>query len=156
MTLRTRRAVVASVLAAGLAMAACKSGAPTKPVAARLTLTATADINPDSSGRPSPVVIRVYQLKGDAKFNAADFFAIYDDAQKALGPEMISFDEFVMTPAERRPVELKVAPDARFVGVVAAYRDIRNAQWRIIVPTPLKKDATISVEKARVQLTFVD
>jgi len=40
---------------------------------------------------------------------------------------------------------------ARFVGVIAAFRDIRNAQWRVVLPAPLKKDdVTLSVERARV------
>ena len=40
---------------------------------------------------------------------------------------------------------------ARFVGVIAAFRDIRNAQWRVVVPAPLKQDdVTLSVERARV------
>src|SRR6186713_2333662 len=33
-----------------------------------LTLTAAADVNPDANSRPSPVVVRVYQLKNDAAF----------------------------------------------------------------------------------------
>jgi len=45
-----------------------------------------------------------------------------------------------------------VPKTARFVGVVAAYRDIRNAQWRVVVPAPLKNGTTLSVERARVQL----
>jgi type VI secretion system VasD/TssJ family lipoprotein len=49
-------------------------------------------------------------------------------------------------------VEVSVSGAARFVGVIAAYRDIRNSQWRVVVPAPLKRDeVTLSVERARVQ-----
>ena len=71
-------------------------------VKAIMTITAGADTNPDATGRPSPVVVRVYQLKTDASFNGADFFALFDDDQKVLGAELISRDEFVLTPAERQ------------------------------------------------------
>jgi predicted component of type VI protein secretion system len=35
--------------------------------------------------------------------------------------------------------------------MIAAYRDIRNAQWRVVVPAPIKNNATIAVERARIQ-----
>jgi type VI secretion system protein VasD len=142
------------VCAAVVALASCKT-VPIKPSSeakAKVALSAAADVNPDASGKPSPVVVRVYQLKGDAAFAGADFFALFDDEMKVLGPELIGREEYVLTPAEKRTVELTVPKTAKFVGVIAAFRDIRNAQWRVVVPAPLKKnDVTLSVERARVQ-----
>jgi type VI secretion system protein VasD len=70
---------------------------------------------------------------------------------KVLGPDLIGRNEYTLAPSERRTLELDVAADAKFVGVIAAYRDIRNAQWRTIVQAPLKKDdVTIAVERSRV------
>ena len=43
-----------------------------------------------------------------------------------LGPELISRDEFVLAPAERKTIDVVVSGDTRFVGAVAAFRDIRN------------------------------
>ena len=117
-----------------------------------MALSASADVNPDGTGKPSPVVVRLFQLKGDAAFTNAEFFALYDDEMKVLGPELIGREEYVLAPAEKRTVEVSVSGAARFVGVVAAYRDIRNSQWRVVVPAPLKRDeVTLSVERARVQ-----
>ena len=142
------------VCAAAVALASCKT-VPIKPSSeakAKVALSAAADVNPDATGKPSPVVVRVYQLKGDAAFAGADFFALFDDEMKVLGPELIGREEYVLTPAEKRTVELTVPKTAKFVGVIAAFRDIRNAQWRVVVPAPLKKnDVTLSVERARVQ-----
>ena len=146
---------LAWMLAAALVVPACKT-VPVKPSnvsKAKVALSASADINPDASGKPSPVVVRVYQLKGEAAFTSADFFALFDDEMKVLGPELIGREEYVLTPSEHRTVELVVPKTARFVGVVAAFRDIRNSQWRVVVPAPFKKDdVTLSVERARVQL----
>jgi type VI secretion system protein VasD len=142
------------VCATAIVLASCKT-VPIKPSSeakAKVALSATADVNPDASGKPSPVVVRVYQLKGDVAFSGADFFALFDDEMKVLGPELIAREEYVLTPAEKRTVELTVPKTAKFVGVIAAFRDIRNAQWRVVVPAPLKKnDVTLSVERARVQ-----
>ena len=128
------------------------AAAPKAAVKAPMTISASADVNPDANGRPSPIVVRIYQLKTDAAFTAADFFALFDDDKKVLGPELISRDEFMLGPAERRTIEVTVATETRYVGAVAAFRDIRNAQWRSLVPSP-RKGLTMSVERARVTLT---
>jgi type VI secretion system protein VasD len=128
------------------------AASPEAKVKAPMTLSASADTNPDASGRPSPVVVRVYQLRTDASFNGAEFFALFDDDQKVLGPELITRDEFVLAPSERRTIEVTVAGDARFVGAVAAFRDIRNSQWRVVVPAP-RTGMTIDVQRARIVLS---
>jgi type VI secretion system protein VasD len=152
MTQHQRGVTLTWAIALVLVASACAKGGPPKPSKTRVALSASADTNPDGSGKPSPVVVRVYQLKGDTAFAAADFFALYDDEMKVLGPELIGRDEFILTPAEKRTVEMSVSGAARFIGIVAAFRDIRNAQWRVVVPAPLKKDdVTLSVERARVQ-----
>ena len=125
-------------------------------VRAIMTITAGADTNPDATGRPSPVVVRVYQLKTDASFNGAEFFALFDDDQKVLGAELISRDEFVLTPAERRTIDVIVSDQTRFVGAIAAYRDIRNSQWRALATAAPRKGLNIDVGRARVTLSLAD
>jgi type VI secretion system protein VasD len=119
---------------------------------APMTIAANAEINPDVSGRPSPIVVRVYQLRTDEAFNAAEFFALFDDEQKVLGQALISRDEFQVTPMETRTLDVSLAGETRFVGVVAAFRDIRNAQWRAAAAAP-RRGVTVSIERARVVLT---
>lgn len=152
------------IIAIALAAAACAKAPPPQPPAmtiaaaadaktkAAMTISASADANPDSSGRPSPVVLRVYQLKTDAAFSAAEFFPLFDEEQKVLGPELISRDEFVLAPAEHRTIEVALSGETRYVGAIAAFRDIRNAQWRVLVPTP-RKGLTVGVERARIVLS---
>lgn len=119
---------------------------------APMTFTVSPDVNPDSSGRPSPIVVRIYQLKAEAAFKATDFFTLYDDEQKALGPELISRDEYVLAPKETKTIDVALSPDTRFVGAIAAFRDYRNAEWRVLVPAP-KKGISVAVERARIVLT---
>ena len=131
------------------------AAAPDATVKTSMTFAVSADVNPDATGRPSPVVVRVYQLKTDAAFNKAEFFALFDDDQKVLGQELITRDEFTLAPSERRTLDVTLAGDARFVGAMAAFRDIRNAQWRGLIPTP-SKGLTVAVERARVVLSVAD
>ena len=119
-----------------------------------MTLLASADTNPDASGRPSPIVVRVYQLKTDAAFKGADFFALYDDDQKVLGAELISRDEYVLAPSERKTIDVSVSRDARFIGALAAFRD-RNAQSRTLVPAP-RGSLNVTIERARIVVSAVE
>ena len=81
-------------LLAACALAACKSAPPPEPkpvpVTVKLSIAVSPDVNPDSQKRPSPIVVRVYQLKDDAAFKAADFFALYDKEQATLAASLVS------------------------------------------------------------------
>jgi type VI secretion system protein VasD len=146
-----------------LALAACASGPP-KPVVAKAQISVSADVNPDSSGRASPIVVRVYQLRGDAEFTGAEFFALYDKEKETLGASLISREEYVLQPGEQKALELPLSREARFVGAIAAYRNIQTARWRAITAAPektladmLKKDrVNIAVAKAAITLTTKD
>jgi type VI secretion system protein VasD len=95
---------------------------------------ASADINPSVSGRPSPLLIRVYELKAPTAFNNADFVSLYQNDQATLGTELVARDEFSLNPGDSRPLDKIVSPDTRFIGVFAAYRDLDRAKWRSVVP----------------------
>jgi type VI secretion system protein VasD len=145
------------------ALAGCASGPP-KATKARMTVIAQSDVNPDASGRPSPIVVRVYQLQQDAKFANADFFALFDDEQQALGGDLLARDEITLAPGERKEVQVEVKGEAKFLGAVAAFRDIRNSQWRVVQAAPkkglldvFKKDGVqVSVARAKVIVTISD
>ena len=57
---------------------------PPQPVNVKLTLVASPDVNPDGQNRPSPIVVRIYQLKDDTGFKDADYFALYDKEAATL------------------------------------------------------------------------
>ena len=159
---RTRQLIVAALV---IGMVAClkKPPQPAGPVTApppapppppvTLELTANADVNPDASGRPSPIVVRIFQLGGDTAFMAAEFLALYDEEQKTLGSDLIGkSQEFTVRPGETLPVPVQVAVEARFLGAMAGYRDYRHATWRLVVPAPIKRSSVLSVGRAG--LTF--
>jgi type VI secretion system protein VasD len=135
-----------------LVLASC-GGAPPKPAISKATLVAAADANPDSGGRASPVVVRLYQLKEEGAFSNADFFALYDNEQATLGPSLVAREEYELKPGESRDLELQLAPETRFVAAIAAFRDIRNAQWRAVAAAPPAEDADKYTVKLGVQRT---
>lgn len=132
--------VVASLLAVLVGCASApKPPPPPKDVA--LHLSAGADLNPDSGGRPSPLVVRVYQLRQDTAFKAAEFFALYDHEKETLGADLVATQEFVLKPGDSRTVTFKGDAQVHTVAVMAAYRDLRNAVWRASfdLPAPAKR-----------------
>ena len=126
---RRGRMRAAACLCVGALLAAC-AAAPPKPTAVRATLTAAAGVNPDVHQRPSPVVVRIFELKATGLFDAASFVAVYQNDTAALGAELVAKEEFVLRPGEKRTWEKTLGPETRFVGVIAAFRDIDRAQWK--------------------------
>jgi type VI secretion system protein VasD len=108
-------------------------------------------VNPDGQNRPSPIVIRIYQLKDDTGFKDADYFALYDKEAATLAAALVSRVEFELAPGEKRTVDYAVAPDTRYIGVAAAYRDIRNEQWRAQSVTTEKGIADL-IKKNQIQI----
>lgn len=156
--MRPRVQLPAAVIFAfvALSLSGC---APSPPKDTKLagSLVAAADVNPDPEGRPSPVVLRIYQLQSAVKFNNADFFALYDDAAAVLGADLIAFDEFTMRPGQTMDYQAQFKPTAKFVGVLAAFRDINSAQWRADLALPKKPGRLqVGLQKMSVSAAFED
>jgi len=124
---------------------------PPAPVPTKLTITAAANINPDGQGNPSPVVVRLFQLRTDAQFAGTQYFPLYDAERQTLGADLISRDEFTLMPGQSRLVEWTVTPDARFLGVLAAYRD-PGAVWRALVAVPRNSTGNTNIGRIFINL----
>lgn len=128
-----------------LSLPACfsKKPAPPPPPPASFTLhvQGTSDINPDDDGRPSPVWLRIYELRGDTAFQSADFLALFDNDKQALAGELISQGRYSVNPGQGMDIVMKADPDTRVVAVLAEFRDYRNARSRaslvwVVPPDP--------------------
>ena len=131
-------AVACMVLTAGCA------SSPSPPLL-QGSIKADPATNPDVRGRPSPVVVRVYELKSLGAFNSADFFSLFEKETETLGGEMVGREEYDLQPAETKPYKRQLQPDTKFIGVVAAFRDLENSNWRQAAPIPAKRDVTLTV-----------
>ena len=126
------RHLLASLAAAAL-LGACASKPP-PPASVAGTIQASAQVNPSASRRPSPILVRVYELKSAAAFNGADFMSLYQRDQASLAADMLAKEEFTLSPGESKTFAKTLAADTRFLGVVGAYRDLEHAKWRSVVP----------------------
>lgn len=132
-SIRSAISVALSIL--GLMLAAgCASGPP-KPATITGSVVAGPTLNLDARQRASPVVIRLYELKSAALFETADFVSLFDKDQATLSSEMLGREEIVVRPAETRAIATRpLSPDAKFIGVMAAFRELELARWRAVVP----------------------
>jgi len=103
-----------------------------------LTLTASDQLNPDINGRPSPLVIRLLELKHPAAFENADFFSLYQRAGQTLGTDLVNTEELELRPGETVELKLSLVTGSRYVGILAGYRDLLGSDWRHTVQvTPM-------------------
>ncbi len=112
------------------------------------------DSNPDASGRPSPLVVRIYELKSDDVFNKADFYMLYDDEEATLGGDLLLRKEFKLSPGTTHEMIYKAHDQTRYLGVIAAYRNINQARWRASTKLKLNRRNTsiIQIEELTVSI----
>lgn len=125
------------VIAASFALVSC-AAKPPEDVQIKGSIEAVESVNPDSLGRPSPLQVKIFQLGAKDKFEAADYFALADASEATLGADMLGVQAMMLSPGEHKPYEGEFDPATRFIGVIAGYREIHQAEWRAVVEMPEK------------------
>jgi len=137
----TRKALALIVmLAAGIVVASCG------PAQIKGNIVVGADVNPDVRGRPSPIAIKVFELKSLAAFETADFFSLFDKDKETLGADFVGRDEMSLVPGERKAFKRELNDDTRYVGVIAAFRDLEHATWRAALTVRPRRTTSIMVQ----------
>ena len=157
-----RSAVVLGLAACAAALSGCASKpvAPTFFAPSGPTFVSTAivgaNVNPDARKRPSPVVLRVYELRSNALFESADFVSLFEKDQTVLGSELVSREEVILQPNDVKAINKNLSPETKFVAVFAAFRDLERARWRASVQAIQGKknvfkirldDATVQIKR---------
>ena len=127
-----------------LGLMACAS-AP-KPTIVKASVDVKPTVNPDAKGRPSPIIVRVYALKSLAAFNGADFFSLFEKDKETLAAELLDREELQMMPGQKRDIQKQFPPETRYIGVIAAFRDLERSEWRASVVIPPQKTTIVQIE----------
>lgn len=131
-----RRVVLAAAMSLMLVSCASDTEAPQpleKPAEALaivLHFDAVAWLNPGANGQPTPVRVRIYELKNSANFSRADYFALAERAQATLGSDLIEQDEVLIRPGQQLTITRELNAATRKIGLVVGYREIDQANWR--------------------------
>jgi len=118
------------------------------PPSTDLIINVSKSVNPDTSERPSPVVMKIFELSSRTIFDTQDFFSLYDTPEKILGPDLLKKDELELQPDSVQQYKMSLNRNTRYVGVVVAYRNIDQARWRAVIevdPTGYD-DISVNVE----------
>ena len=152
--LRCTTLFTTGLMALALLLSGCSSLSPYSDLTKlQLTLSASDQLNPDLNGRPSPIVVRLFELKHPVAFENADFFSLYERAKESLAPDLVVSEELELRPGEHVTLRLSVEPGSRYVGVLAAYRDLEQTQWRYVVQiTPQAlNSASLTLDQAGIR-----
>lgn len=114
------------------------------------------NVNPDYSGRPSPVIVKLYELKSDLTFRQGDFNSLFSQPVQTLGADLVAADELVFVPSEAATVTYELMPETRFVGLVAGFRQMDRAEWRGIVPVSPEEKKVIRIQLSDVSLALIN
>ncbi|WP_435503463.1 type VI secretion system lipoprotein TssJ [Variovorax sp. RHLX14] len=97
-----------------------------------ITITAADDLNRDEKERASPVLVRLYELRSSARFEAADYFSLQSDDRIALSGDLLRSEEFILRPGEQKRIRRKSHPDIEAVALLVGYRELAQADWRAV------------------------
>lgn len=138
-----RQSLTIAVLTCAVLLGACASDDPKPKEIVRLELTVNAlpTVNPDERGRAAPIVMRVYELKSDGAFKAADFFTLQNQDKTVLADDVAKRDQLELRPGDHHTFTRKMDPATTAIGVLAAYRDLPGSVWRAVYTVPTTPDA---------------
>ncbi len=102
-------------------------------------LKADNQVNPNASGKASPVKVTVFELKSTNAFDTADYFALMKDPRAVLGDQMLEVNSRIVKPGSTEEIKASGNTQAKSLGIVASYRDLNNSQWRLVVDLPEAK-----------------
>jgi len=124
--------LAAILLATGLT--ACASG----PGGVAVNIQSARYLNPDVNGIASPLVVSIYQLKSPFTFNNANYGSLANNSAAILGTDLIDKQTMEIRPGENKMINLDLTQNTQYIGIVAGYRKINQAQWHTTIRIPGK------------------
>ncbi len=141
-------ACVASSLVAGSAIAvsvASGCSAPLPPEEPKpcdkqivtLDLYAASNVNPNESGNPRPVVVRLYQLTSELNLQNARYDDVLLRSDEVLGKDVMKVDEVTVFPTDHLQVKFERMKEAAYLGGVALFHGPKGQSWKTFYEFPL-------------------
>ena len=109
-----------------------------------LELKVNGDINPDDNNVPSPLFVRMYELKSDNAFLKAGFLDIYEKDKQLFGGDLLVKHELKhLVPGGNVISKYTLAKEARYIGVYAEFVQYKDAGYKLAVPVVKKIDGSM-------------
>jgi len=104
-----------------------------------LNIYAADNINPNERGNPRPVVVKLYQLKGDVRMENATYDEILLKDKETLGDDFAKVDDVEIFPNDLVQVKFERMKEASVLAGVALFHGPKGTSWKTFYafpPTP--------------------
>lgn len=100
-----------------------------------LSLQVDSDINPDDKSTPSPLFVRLYELKSTKMFNKADFIGLYERDKEVLGADFVAKQELKrLIPGTSREEKFVLKKETKFIALYAEFLNYKASKYKVITP----------------------
>lgn len=97
-------------------------------------LSAREALNPDDTGRPMSVAVRVYQLKDRRVFDGASYEDLLKSDRTVLAKDLQAGMDSVLNPGASASLTQPMQPDTKYVAIVAFYRHPGHGDgWKYVI-----------------------
>ena len=121
----------------------CASTARSLPTHYAISVRIDDGVNPDGRGKAAPILVKVFELRSSGAFETADYFALQDRGAETLGTEFVNADQAILRSGEERTFKREAGLDSRVIGIIAGYRKLEAARWRIVLPLKEPKQTNL-------------
>ena len=151
--------VLSPVVAVTLWLVGCASDSaipePLDPTRVLMEVRVEPDANPDPKGRYLPIVVRLFQVRAPGEFEQSDFFDLFDKTPTLAADGYQQLDELEMAGGDQRSTQHELDASVRYVGAIAAFRQINDSTWIAIAPVMAGglNQVTVDVTRLRVNVS---
>ncbi len=101
----------------------------------RVSFLVEADVNPDDTEVPSPLIVRMYELKSPKTFQKANFIDLYEKDDEVLGVDLVGRQTLKhMQPGENRTSHFVLNKETEYVGLFAEFLKYKEAKYKVVIP----------------------
>lgn len=101
----------------------------------KLSLVVEENVNPDDSRIPSPVIVRMYELKSTKLFENANFIDLYERDAEVLGKSLIAQQVLkAIKPGEVRSENFVLSKGTEFIGLYVEFLHFENVKYKVTIP----------------------
>lgn len=116
-----------------------------------LSFIADNDVNPDDANVPSPVIIRMYELKSTKLFEKANFIDLYERDSEVLGKSMITKQSLKpIKPNDKNESSFVLSKEAQYIGLYVEFLQYEDAKYKVTIPV---EQTNVVSSSAKVQLS---
>ncbi len=100
----------------------------------RINMSSTANLNLNEFDEPLPVIVNIYQLSDDKAFAEASFNELWKRDLVTLGDSLLTKESLTTNPASQERLVYPRHAQARYIGVMAVFRQPEKVAWRDVQP----------------------